>query len=177
MGDLAVATVVGRLTRDAELKYTNSGQAICSFSVATNSRVKKGDQWVDEPNYWDIDLWGKKAESVNQYLTKGKLVAVNGDMRQDKWEKDGQQRMKVRINANDVQLIGGGQGSGEGRSSWNGPGGESRPAGTEGRGFGRADSRAEGSPPPARPAFPGREQPRQPDRGAPPDDFTDDIPF
>ena len=179
MGDLAVATVVGRLTRDAELKYTNSGQAICSFSVATNSRVKKGDQWVDEPNYWDIDLWGKKAESVNQYLTKGKLVAVSGDMRQDKWEKDGQQRMKVRINANDVQLIGGGQGSGEGKQSWNGPGGDSRPTGMDGRGSGRSDSdsRSEGGQAAQRQGNQGREQPRKPDVSPPPDNFTDDIPF
>lgn len=109
MGDLSVAVIVGRLTRDAELKYTSGGTAVCAFSVATNSRVKKGDQWIDEPNYWDVDLFGKKAESLNQYLTKGKLVAVQGDMRQDKWEKDGQTRMKVRINANDVQLLGGEQ--------------------------------------------------------------------
>jgi len=173
MGDLAVATVVGRLTRDAELKYTNSGQAICSFSVATNSRVKKGDQWGDEPNYWDVDLWGKKAESLNQYLTKGKLVAVHGDIRQDKWEKDGQQRMKVRINANDVQLIGGGQGSGEGRQSWGAQGGEGRPAGAENRGYGRPDSRNEGGAPPTK----GIGQGRQAEHGSPPDDFTDDIPF
>ena len=175
MGDLAVATVVGRLTRDAELKYTNSGQAICSFSVATNSRVKKGDQWVDEPNYLDVDLWGKKAESVNQYLTKGKLVAVNGDMRQDKWVKDGQQRMKIRINANDVQLIGGGPG--EGRQAYGGQGGEGRTAGTEGRGFGRGDGGQAGGKSGARPGYQGREQPRQPERSSPPDNFTDDIPF
>ncbi len=171
MGDLAVATVVGRLTRDAELKYTNSGQAICSFSVATNSRVKKGDQWVDEPNYWDVDLWGKKAESVNQYLTKGKLVAVHGDIRQDKWEKDGQQRMKVRINANDVQLVGGGQGGGEGRSS--GPG-EGR---GDNRGYGRPEPRSDSGPSSGRGGYQGRDQSRPPERSSPPDDFTDDIPF
>lgn len=107
MGDLSIATVVGRLTRDAELKYTTSSQAICSFCIATNSRVRKGDQWIDEPSYWDVDLWGKKGESINQYLTKGKQVGVSGEMRQDKWEKDGQQRVKVRINANDVALLGG----------------------------------------------------------------------
>lgn len=172
MGDLAVATVVGRLTRDAELKYTNSGQAICSFSVATNSRVKKGDQWVDEPNYWDVDLWGKKAESVNQYLTKGKLVAVHGDIRQDKWEKDGQQRMKVRINAQDVQLIGSGQG-GEGRQSWGGQSGEGRSSGS---GYGKAES-AQDRPPPRGGGYQGRDQGRQAERSSPPDDFTDDIPF
>ena len=108
MGDLSVGVLVGRLVRDAELKYTPGGQAVCHFSVATSSRVKKGDQWVDESSFWDVDLWGKRAESVNQYLTKGKLVALQGDMRQDKWEQDGQSRMKVKITANDVQLLGGG---------------------------------------------------------------------
>lgn len=173
MGDLAVATIVGRLTRDAELKYTNSGQAICSFSVATSARTKKGDQWVDESSFWDVDLWGKRAESINQYLTKGKLVAVSGDMRQDKWEKDGQQRMKVRINANDVQLLGSGQGGGgqggEGRQSWGGQGGG------ESRGYGRPEGGQDRYQ--QRGGFQGREQGRQPERSSPPDDFTDDIPF
>lgn len=116
MSDLAIAVIVGRLTRDAELKYTNSGQAVCHFSVATSSRRKKGDQWVDEASFWDVDLWGKQGESINQYLIKGKLVAVEGSMRQDKWEQDGQTRSKTLISANTVQLLGssGGQGSGQG---------------------------------------------------------------
>ena len=76
MADLSIAVLVGRLTRDAELKYTNSGQAVCHFSVATGSRRKKGDQWVDEASFWDVDLWGKQGESINQYLTKGKLVEI-----------------------------------------------------------------------------------------------------
>lgn len=192
MGDLSVAVIVGRLTRDAELKYTSSGQAICKFSVATNSRVKKGDQWVDESSYWNVDLWGKKAESVNQYLTKGKLVAVEGDMRQDKWEKDGQQQMKVLITANDVQLLGGGEGRGgsgggqggyEARGSWGGSGegrGESK-----GGGFDRGSGPSSGGRPPyqAPRGDQGRgDQGRLPERGSGPerssgDDFTDDIPF
>jgi single-strand DNA-binding protein len=187
MGDLAVAVLVGRLTRDAELKYTSSGQAICSFSVATNARVKKGDQWVDESSYWDVDLWGKRGESVNQYLTKGKLVAVEGDMRQDKWEKDGQQRMKVRINANDVQLIG----SGEGRGQGGGAGGDVRgsysPPGGEGRGLPRNEGQGNGGydrqSQPNRGAWqaPPRDAPKEgsrpPERTPPTDNFPDDIPF
>ena len=109
MADLSIAVIVGRLTRDAELRYANSGQAICVFSVATSSRKKKGDQWVDEASFWDVELWGKQGESLYQYLVKGKQVAVEGQMRQDRWEKDGQPRMKVVVNANSVQLLGGGQ--------------------------------------------------------------------
>ena len=113
MGDLSSAVLVGRLVRDAELKYTASGQAVSHFSVATGSRVKKGDQWSDEASFWDVDLWGKRAESLNQYLTKGKQVAVQGNMRQDRWEQDGQARRKVKITANGVQLLGGGQEHGQ----------------------------------------------------------------
>lgn len=109
MADLSIAVIVGRLTRDAELKYTTGGSPICSFSVAASSRKKKGDQWVDEPSFWDVELWGKQGESLNQYLVKGKQVAIEGQMRQDRWEKDGQPRMKVIINAQTVQLLGGGQ--------------------------------------------------------------------
>ena len=158
MSDLAVAVIVGRLTRDAELKYTNSGQAVCHFSVATGSRRKKGDQWVEESNFWDVDLWGKSGESLNQYLTKGKLVAVEGSMRQDKWEQDGQTRMKIIISANSVQLLGSpsGQGgpAGQGGSTYEKP--QAKPQG------GQETSRAGSGP-----------------AGAPPasDDFTDDIPF
>jgi single stranded DNA-binding protein (ssb) len=162
MSDLAVAVIVGRLTRDAELKYTNSGQAICHFSVATGSRRKKGDQWVEESSFWDVDLWGKAGESINQYLTKGKLVAVEGSMRQDKWEQDGQTRSKTLITANTVQLLGasGGQGSGGGQSS-----GSSfeRP---QSGGYQQSPARSQsGSQPPS-----GTQAPAG-------DDFTDDIPF
>jgi len=113
MADLSVAVLVGRLTRDSELKYTNSGAAVCHFSVATSAKKKKGDQWVEEASFWDVELWGKQGESLNQYLVKGKLVAVEGSMRQDRWEQDGQPRMKVLVSANTVQLLGGGQQQGQ----------------------------------------------------------------
>jgi single-strand DNA-binding protein len=109
MADLSIAVIVGRLTKNSELKYTSGGSPICSFAVATSSRKKKGDQWVDEASFWDVELWGKQGESLNQYLVKGKQVAIEGTMRQDRWEKDGQPRMKVVIGANSVQLLGGGQ--------------------------------------------------------------------
>ena len=151
MSDLAVAVIVGRLTRDAELKYTNSGQAVCHFSVATGSRRKKGDQWVEESSFWDVDLWGKLGESINQYLTKGKLVAVEGSMRQDKWEQDGQTRTKTLISANSVQLLG--SSGGQGGSSFERP----RPQG-------EAQAPKSGPQTESGPATPA-------------DDFTDDIPF
>jgi len=111
MRDVNIVVLVGRLTRDAELKYTNSGQAICRFSVAVNRSRKQGDQWVDEASFFDVDYWGKGGEAVNQYLVKGKQVAIEGELRQDKWEQEGQARSKVVIAASNVQLLGGGQNS------------------------------------------------------------------
>lgn len=159
MSDLAVAVIVGRLTRDAELKYTNSGQAVCHFSVATGSRRKKGDQWVEESSFWDVDLWGKQGESINQYLTKGKLVAVEGAMRQDRWEQEGQTRSKTVISANSVQLLGssggpGGPASGQGAPSYERPQSGGMKSAT------RDDAQAP-----------------KPGIGSGGDDFTDDIPF
>ena len=116
MADINKVILVGRLTRDAELKYTGSGQAVCKFSVAINRRRKNGDQWVDEANYFDIVLWGHQGESLNQYLTKGKQVGIDGELRQDRWQQDGQNRSKVEIVAANIQLLGGNPGGGGGQS-------------------------------------------------------------
>jgi single-strand DNA-binding protein len=109
MVDLNHVVLIGRLTRDAELKYTANGQAVCKFSVAVNRRKKSGDQWVDEANFFDVVLWGRQGEALNQYLVKGKMVGVDGELRQDRWEQDGQNRSKVEIVAGNLQLLGGGQ--------------------------------------------------------------------
>jgi single-strand DNA-binding protein len=107
MNDINKVIIVGRLTRDAELKYTSNGFAVCKFSLAVNRRKKSGDQWVEEANFFDVVLWGRMAEAINQYLVKGKQVAVEGELRQNRWEQDGQPRSKVEITANNLQLLGG----------------------------------------------------------------------
>lgn len=109
MADVNHVILIGRLTRNAELKYTTSGQPVCKFAIAVNRRRKKGDEWVDEASFLDIVLWGKSGEAINQYLTKGKQVAVEGALHQDRWEQDGQHRSKIEIEATSVQLLGGGQ--------------------------------------------------------------------
>ena len=111
MADLNHVVLIGRLTRDAELKSTASGQAVCKFSIAVNRRRKNGDQWEDEPNFFDIVVWGRQGESLHQYLVKGKMVGVDGELRQDRWQQDGQNRSKVEIIANYLQLLGGNPGS------------------------------------------------------------------
>lgn len=120
MTDLNQVILIGRLTRDAELKYTSGGFAIGSFSVAVNRRRKNGEQWVDEVSFFEINLFGKSAETLNQYLVKGKQVAVQGELRQDRWEQDGQQRSKVIIVANNVQLLGGNSGGSTGAQQQSG---------------------------------------------------------
>ena len=108
MADINHVVLVGRLTRNAELKYTNNGSAVSKFSIAINQRRKKDDQWVDESHFFDIVLWGKTAESLNQYLVKGKQVGIEGQLRQNRWEQEGQARSKVEIFATNVMLLGGG---------------------------------------------------------------------
>jgi single-strand DNA-binding protein len=110
MADINHVVLVGRLTRNAELKYTNSGAAVSKFGIAINQRRKKDDQWVEESHFFDVVLWGKTAESLNQYLVKGKQIGVEGQLRQNRWEQDGQARSKVEIHATNIQLLGSGTG-------------------------------------------------------------------
>jgi len=105
--DINSVVLVGRLTREAELKYTAGGQAVCKFSIAVNRSKKNGDQWEDEVNYFDIVLWGKRGEALHPYLGKGNMVGIEGELRQDRWQQDGQNRSKVEIIANNIQLMGG----------------------------------------------------------------------
>ncbi len=102
-----VVALIGNITRNAELRYTSGGLAICSFGIAVNRSRKKEDAWVDEPNFFDITLMGRRAEALQKYLLKGKQVAINGELRQERWEKDGQPRSRVSIIALNIQLLGG----------------------------------------------------------------------
>jgi len=107
MADINQVVLIGRLTRDVELKYTNSGFAIANLSLAVNRRVKRDDTWQDEGNFFNCVLIGKRAEALAQYLVKGKQIGIQGELRQDRWEQDGQPRSRVEIFINDIQLLGG----------------------------------------------------------------------
>ena len=124
MADINHVVLVGRLTRDAELKYTNSGLAIAKFSLAINRRSKKGDTWQDEANFFDAVFMGKGAEAVAQYLTKGKQIGIQGELRQDRWEQDGQKRSRVEIFVNSLQLLGSRGGPAPGAEAAGGEAGE-----------------------------------------------------
>ena len=107
MKDTNIFIHVGRLTRDAELKLLSTGTAILTFSLAVNRRVKDGDVWKDEASFFDYSYFGKGAEAVAQYMTKGGQVVVEGEAKQDRWEKDGQKHSRVVFVAQNVQLVGG----------------------------------------------------------------------
>jgi single-strand DNA-binding protein len=105
--DINYTILVGRLTRDEELSYLQSGTAVGKISLANGSRRKKGEEWVDETSFFDITLFGKSAESLKPYLVKGQQIAVACHLKQDRWEKDGQKFSKISILADTVQLLGG----------------------------------------------------------------------
>jgi single-strand DNA-binding protein len=115
--DINTVTVVGRLTRDVELKRTQGGTAIADMSIASNYRTKRGDNWEDAVSFFDCVLMGKRAEGLAQYLTKGTRLGVTGELRQDRWEKDGEKRSKVKVNVRDVQLLGSKESSGQQQES------------------------------------------------------------
>jgi single-strand DNA-binding protein len=110
--DINHVVLVGRLTRDAELRYTNNGTAICAFSIGNTYRTKQGENWVEESNFFNCVMFGRRAEALHQYLTKGKQIGIDGALRYSKWEQDGQPRSKVEVHVNDIQLLGGRDGGG-----------------------------------------------------------------
>jgi single-strand DNA-binding protein len=102
--------LVGNLTRDPELRHTGGGTPVCSLRIAVNTRRKDGatGEWTDKPNYFDITVWGNQAESCNQYLSKGRPVAVDGRLEWREWEaQDGTKRQAVEVVADSVQFLGG----------------------------------------------------------------------
>lgn len=105
--DYNKVTLIGRLTRDIELKYTTTGTAIAAVSLASNRSVKKQDNWETEVSYFDANIYGRMAENLKPYLKKGKMILIAGHLKQDRWEKDGQKFSRIKIEAEEVQLLGG----------------------------------------------------------------------
>ena len=90
--------LIGRLTRDVELKYLDNGTAVGKFGLAV-------DGYKDKTNFFDIQVWGKTAEHCAEYIGKGRLVGIAGELKQERWEKDGQKRSKVIVNARNVKFL------------------------------------------------------------------------
>lgn len=100
--------IVGYLGRDPELRYTTSGMQVCSFSIATTDRRRDASgEMQDHTTWFSVSVWGKKAETANQYLTKGKQVFVDGRLRQEEYtDRDGNKRTRLQVDANDFQFVG-----------------------------------------------------------------------
>ncbi len=104
--DINQVTIIGRLTRDPELRYGKTGVAFCNFSIAVGRKsTREGSE--DEVSYFDVVTIGKTAEIANQYLKKGKQLGVQGYLQQRRWEdQNGQKKYKVEIFAERVQFLG-----------------------------------------------------------------------
>jgi single-strand DNA-binding protein len=109
--------LVGNLTRDPELRYIPSGTAVSEIGLAVNDRVKRNDQWVDEATFVDVTLWGRTAEIANEYLSKGSPVLIEGRLKLDRWEKEGQKHSKLRVVGERLQMLGSREGGRGGRRS------------------------------------------------------------
>lgn len=109
--DLNHVTLIGRITRDVgsderSFGYLPNGNARATVSIAVNRSKKEGDNWVEEANFFEVTVWGRMAEGLKPYLLKGQQIAVEGYLKQDRWEKDGQKMSRVTIVADNIQLLG-----------------------------------------------------------------------
>ena len=99
--------ISGNLTRDPELRATAGGTQVLSFGVAVNDRRKNpqtGD-WEDYPNFVDCTMFGTRGEKLQQYLTKGTKVAIEGKLRYSSWERDGQRRSKLEVIVDELEFM------------------------------------------------------------------------
>src|SRR6187401_2779660 len=131
MGSVNKVILVGNLGRDAELRYTPGGAPVATLNLATTEvwNDKTSGQKQEKTEWHRIVLWGKSAESLSEYLTKGKQIFVEGRLQTRQWDdKDGNKRYTTEIKADRITLLGGGGGGGRGG------GGMERGGGTGGGG-------------------------------------------
>ena len=118
-GNINRVIITGNLTRDPELRNLPSGSKVCDLRVACNGRRKNGatGAWEDDPNFFNVSVWGQQGENCARYLAKGRGVAIDGRLNWREWESEGQKRQAVDIIAETVQFLGGGNGEGNGGSA------------------------------------------------------------
>ncbi|MFM7243070.1 MAG: single-stranded DNA-binding protein [Planctomycetaceae bacterium] len=126
--------LLGNVTRDPELRYIASGNAVTEIGLAVNDRRKTATgEWVDETTFVDVTLWGRTAEIAGEYVTKGSPLMIEGRLKLDTWEKDGKKNSKLRVVGERMVLLGS---KGDGPRS----GGQARPQRAEsGRGASPAE--------------------------------------
>ena len=120
--------LLGKVTRDPELRYISNGTAVTDIGLAVNDRRKTATgEWVEETTFVDVTLWGRTAEIAGEYVTKGSPLMIEGRLKLDTWEKDGKKNSKLRVVGEKMQLLGSRAGGGG-----DGPRGKARPAGRAG---------------------------------------------
>lgn len=98
--------LVGNLTRDPELRHTQSGVAVCGLRMAVNGSEKVGGEWRDRADFFDVRVWGNTGENCARYLKRGSSVGVSGKLRYEEWEDaEKGKRSKVLVEARDVQFL------------------------------------------------------------------------
>lgn len=118
--DLNRVTLVGRLTRDPELRHSGGGDPICSMRLAVSSR-SRGDtgEWGDRSNYFDVTVFGRQAETASTYLAKGRRIGVDGRLSWREWQaQDGSKRQSVEVIANDIFFLDSRGDDGGGGGGW-----------------------------------------------------------
>ncbi len=128
MANLNKVMLIGRLTRDPESRALPSGSAVVTFGLATN-RVynnRQSGEKVEETTFVDIEAWGRTGETIARYMKKGRQIFLEGRLKFDSWERDGQRRSKLSVVAENFQFIdsqnggggGGGYGGGDSRGQY-----------------------------------------------------------
>ena len=99
--------VTGNLTRDPELRATQSGSQVLSFGIAVNDRRKNPQtgEWEDYPNFVDCTMFGTRAEKLANYIAKGSKVAIEGKLRYSSWERDGDRRSKLEVIVDEIEFM------------------------------------------------------------------------
>ena len=106
--------ITGNLTRDPELRATQSGTQVLHLGVAVNDRRRNPQtgNWEDYPNFIDCVMFGTRAEAIQRYLSKGTKVAIEGRLRYSYWERDGQNRSKIEVVVDEIEFMSSRQGGG-----------------------------------------------------------------
>ncbi|HIG72059.1 MAG TPA: single-stranded DNA-binding protein [Myxococcales bacterium] len=138
MAGINKAILIGNLGRDPELRYTQNGQAVVNFSLATSENwMDKGGERQERTEWHRIVAWGKTGELCAQYLSKGRTVYIEGRIQTRDWEdKEGMKRQTTEINATTVQFLGGPRGDGDSSGGYSGPTGGSGGSGGSSAGGG-----------------------------------------
>jgi len=118
MASLNKVFLIGNLTRDPELRYIPSGQAVATLGLAVNNKYGKGEDQKDDVLFIDVTVWAKSAENCAEYLSKGSPVFIEGRLKFRTWEQDGQKRSKIDVTATSVQFLPqGGKQGGSGKTN------------------------------------------------------------